>query len=50
MPVKPDVSHEVVEQPQETVQQPQVQEPVLENLPQPVVNGFMQSPPSDAVV
>ena len=48
MPVKPDVSHEVVEPPQQV--QPQVQEPVLENLPQPVVNGFMQSPPSDAVV
>ena len=48
MPVKPDVSHEVVEPPQQV--QPQVQEPVLENLPKPVVNGFMQSPPSDAVV
>jgi hypothetical protein len=50
MPVKPDVSHEVVE-PAPTPEPAPVQEaPVLENLPQPVINGFMQSPPSDAVV
>ena len=50
MPVKPDVSHEVVE-PSPTPEPAPVQEaPVLENLPQPVINGFMQSPPSDAVV
>jgi hypothetical protein len=31
---------------------PQVEEvkPVLENLPKPEINGFMQSPPKDAVV
>ena len=46
-PVTPDVSHEVVEAPVETAQPVQ---PVLENLPKPVINGFMQSPPSDAVV
>ena len=47
-PVTPEVSHEVVEPPKvEEVHQAQ---PVLENLPKPVVNGFMQSPPSDAVV
>ncbi len=49
MPVTPDVSHEVVEEPPKVEEVPQAQ-PVLENLPKPVVNGFMQSPPSDAVV
>ena len=51
MPVTPDVSHEVNETPPaQAVEEVPQTEPVLENLPKPIVNGFMQSPPSDAVV
>ena len=32
------------------VEQPAMVQPVLENLPKPVVNGFMQTPPADATI
>ena len=49
-PVAPVPMPEPVQAPVQEAQPVQMVQPVLENLPKPVVNGFMQTPPADATI